>query len=186
MFLTTGFVTMQQLEQGIDHIKASPKDQGSLELIVCRPSVGERTVLQDAVLNIEQGLLGDNWFQRDHSKLKRSIDPRDTQLNIMNARAIELIAQSKDNWKWAGDQLYVDFDLSNDNVPPGTQLQIGEAIIEVTVEPHLGCKKFMERFGREATLFVNTDLGKSLNLRGINAKVVRQGKIKVNDKIAKC
>jgi MOSC domain-containing protein YiiM len=99
----------------------------------------------------------------------------------MNARVIALVAQDPERWALAGDQLYIDMDLSPENLPPGTRLKIGSAIIEVTPPPHTGCKKFVARFGRDAMLFVNTGAGKQLNLRGINARVVRAGTVRTND-----
>jgi MOSC domain-containing protein YiiM len=99
----------------------------------------------------------------------------------MNARVAALVAQDKDCWQLAGDQLYLDMDLSADNLPPGTQLAIGSAIIEVTPPPHTGCNKFVARFGLDAMKFVNSPVGQALHLRGINAKVIQPGTIRVGD-----
>jgi hypothetical protein len=107
-------------------------------------------------------------------------DP-EMQLNIMNARVVALVAVDPDRRDLAGDQLYLDMDLSYENLPPGTQLELGDAIIEVTEPPHTGCKKFAARFGKDAMVFVNSGMGKKLNFRGINAKVVRSGNIKTGD-----
>jgi MOSC domain-containing protein YiiM len=105
------------------------------------------------------------------------------QINIMNARATALVAGSKDRWPLAGDQLYVDLDLSGANLPPGTRLAIGSAVLEVTSQPHTGCAKFVARFGLDAMKFVNSPVGRELNLRGINAKVVTAGTIRVGDDV---
>jgi hypothetical protein len=129
--------------------------------------------------------VGDSWNRRGSS---RSIDggPHpDMQLNIMNARAIALVAQSPDRWPLAGDQLFVDLDLSPANLPPGTRLAIGSAIVEVTAEPHTGCGKFVSRFGVDAMKFVNSTIGRELSLRGINAKVVQPGAIRIGDAVRK-
>jgi MOSC domain-containing protein YiiM len=107
------------------------------------------------------------------------------QLNVMNARAVALIAREEGRWALAGDQLYVDLDLARDNLPPGTRLAIGNAVIEVTAQPHIGCGKFVQRFGVEAMKFVNGTFGRQLNLRGINAKVVQPGIIRVGDTVTK-
>ncbi len=168
------FLSVSELEAGLDDIKSSPKDAGVVQKIVCRPAVGERQELNVAQLDVQAGLMGDNWVKRAYGKIQPNPD---MQLNLMNARAIALIAHSPDRWQLAGDQFYVDLDLSPANLPPGTQLLIGDAIIEVTAEPHLGCKKFMERFGRAAAKFVNSDIGKSLNLRGINARIIHSGTV---------
>src|SRR5918997_1726577 len=101
------------------------------------------------------------------------------QLNVMNSRVIALVARSRDRWPLAGDQLYLDLDLSKDNLPAGTRLALGAAVIEVTAQPHTGCKKFVERFGVEAMKFVNSEMGKRLCLRGINAKVIEPGVIRI-------
>jgi MOSC domain-containing protein YiiM len=157
----------------------------ALVLIVRRPGIDEREVLEHGDLDTVQGLVGDSWNRRGSS---RSIDggPHpDMQLNIMNARAIALVAQSQDRWPLAGDQLFVDLDLSPANLPPGTRLAIGSAIVEVTAEPHTGCGKFVSRFGVEAMKFVNSTIGRELSLRGINAKVVQPGAIRIGDAVRK-
>jgi MOSC domain-containing protein YiiM len=91
----------------------------------------------------------------------------------------------QDHWQLAGDQLFIDLDLSEENLPPGTQLAMGTAVIEVTAEPHTGCGKFIARFGVDAVKFVNSPIGQRLRLRGVNARVVRSGRIRVGDSIRK-
>ena len=179
------FTSTNELEAGLDLIRQSPKDSGRVELIVCRPAVGKREELNQAVLDVDRGLDGDNWLARgDRHTADRRAHP-DMQLNLMNARTIALIAQTRERWKLAGDQFYIDLDLSNENLPVGSLLAIGEAVIEVTAEPHLGCSKFSRRYGREATKFVNSKIGKMLNLRGINAKVISSGKVDLGASIRK-
>lgn len=175
----------EELEQGIENILASPKNSGNLDLIVARPETNTRKVLTEARLNIELGLEGDNWKTKPYSKSPDGFGHPEMQLNIMNSRAIDLIADSKEDWPLAGDQLYVDMDLSKENLPAGTRLSIGAAEVEVTAEPHLGCKKFSDRFGRAATLFVNSEIGKSHCFRGICAKVIKGGEIRLGDKLTK-
>ena len=177
--------TTQELEEGLEKILESPAAEGRVNLIVRRPSVGTREILENGELSVVEGLTGDNWSSRGSPKTSNGSAHPDMQLNIMNSRSAELIAQSKDRWQLAGDQFYVDFDLSDSNLPPGTRLQIGESEIEVTNMPHLGCKKFAERFGRDAMKFVNSKIGKSLNLRGINARVVKDGVVRNGDIIRK-
>lgn len=174
-----------QLEAGLEHIRQSPQDEGLVELIVCRPAVGERKVLPRAELSLELGLVGDNWKRRGFRKSADGSAHPDMQLNLMNARAIALLAKVPARWPMAGDQFYVNLDLGPANLPPGTRLAIGSAVIEVTAEPHLGCAKFAERFGRDAARFVNSDVGKALNLRGINAKVIQPGTASTGDFIRK-
>jgi MOSC domain-containing protein YiiM len=154
-------------------------------MIVCRPRPGERKILQSCELNTTDGLSGDSWKQRGQWKAPHKPANADMQLNLMNLRAITAIAADQAQWPLAGDQFYVDLDLGQQNLPPGTRLMIGTAVIEVTAEPHLGCRKFAERFGRDAVAFVNSDQGKLLNLRGINAKVISAGNVAVGDEIRK-
>lgn len=170
-----------ELEQGLDNILASPKDNGALELIVRRPAVDARERLTAGKLDTEQGLIGDNWRERGSRHMPGGGADPDMQLNIMNARVAALIADDPERRELAGDQLYLDMDLSYDNLPPGTQLEIGDAVIEVTEPPHTGCKKFAARFGNDAIVFVNSGKGKKLNFRGINARVVQSGDIRVGD-----
>lgn len=177
----TRHLTTAELEAGLEHILEAPKDHGELKLIVYRPDVEQREVVQEALLDEEHGLVGDNWLTRgSHHIEDGSADP-EMQLNIMNARVAELVAIDPERMALAGDQLYLDLDLSGDNLPPGTQFELGEAIIEVTEPPHTGCKKFAERFGVDAIVFVNSGFGRKQNFRGICAKVVKGGAIKVGD-----
>ena len=181
----TKFLSSEELEVGVGNILNSPKDNGVLELIVRRPEINEREVLSEGRLDLELGLIGDNWKMRGSSRTTDGFGHPEMQLNLMNARVIALVAQTKDRWKLAGDQLFVDFDLSRENLPPGTQISIGKAVIEVTEIPHTGCKKFVARFGLEAMKFVNSEFGRQNGFRGINAKVVQPGEIRVNDKLKK-
>jgi MOSC domain-containing protein YiiM len=176
---------MEELEAGLDHIRQAPTDPGILKMIVRRPSVDERDVLEAGELDTEQGLVGDTWNVRLN---KHSIDGLanvNKQITIMNVRSIALLAQSEERWPLAGDQLYVDMDLSDDNIPPGTQLAIGSAIVQVSPDPHSGCNKFSSRFGVEAMKFVNSPEGKRLHLRGINTRVIQAGSIQVGDTVRK-
>ena len=178
-------LTLEQLEAGLEHIRQSPRDVGVLKLISCRPNTDEREVVDEAQLDPAHGLVGDNWKARGSRSAADGLANPEMQLNVMNARAIGLIAQDKSRWALAGDQLFVDFDLSEANIPPGTQLAIGSAVIEVTAPPHLGCKKFSARFGPDAMKFVNSPEGKQLHLRGINAKVLQAGGIRAGDVVRK-
>jgi MOSC domain-containing protein YiiM len=178
-------LSMTELEAGMDDIRQAPKDNGLLKMIVRRPNVDEREVLNEGELNTTEGLVGDAWKARVSTHSKDGLTNATRQITIMNARAIALLAQSEERWSLAGDQLYVDMDLSDDNIPPGTQLAIGSAILEVSSEPHTGCKKFSSRFGVEAMKFVNSPEGKRLHLRGINTKVVHSGIIRVGDTVRK-
>ena len=171
-----------ELEQGLENILQSPGDDGELVLIVRRPDVDEREAASAGRLDTEQGLVGDNWLQRGSRHMPDGAADPEMQLNIMNARVVSLVAGGNDERReLAGDQLYLDMNLSYENLPPGTRLAIGDAIIEVTEAPHTGCKKFATRFGRDAMVFVNSGMGKKLNFRGINAKVTQSGDIRVGD-----
>jgi hypothetical protein len=179
------FLTKAELEAGLPTIRRSPQDEGELQLIVRRPQINAREVLAEAELDIVVGLIGDTWKDRRSSRTADGSPHPDMQLNIINTRLIELISPDVARWQLAGDQLFLDLDLSKENLPPGTKLALGSAVIEVTAEPHTGCKKFVERFGVEAMKFVNSPVGRELCLRGINAKVVQPGVIRVGDRAKK-
>ena len=176
---TVKHLTMQELEAALDHLREAPKDEGVLQLIVCRPDVEQRTVLDEAELDPLKGLVGDNWIVRGSSKTPDGSAHPEMQINIMNSRVTALVAQDKDRWQLAGDQLYIDMDLSKNNLPAGARIQVGSAVLEVSPLPHTGCHKFVSRFGVDAMKFVNSTVGKELCLRGINAKVVQGGVVKV-------
>jgi hypothetical protein len=178
-------LSMQQLEAGLEEIRQSPRVEGVLDLIVRRPLVGEREILNEGELSLVEGLVGDTWKDRMSTRTPDGSPHPDMQLNIMNSRVVALLAQDRSRWHLAGDQLFIDFDLSAENLPPGTRLSIGAAQIEVTSQPHTGCQKFVSRFGLDAMKFVNSPLGKELHLRGINARVVHPGVIRVGDVVKK-
>jgi MOSC domain-containing protein YiiM len=177
--------TADELTARLDEIKQSPADQGTLELIVRRPAEDEREVLDEATLDLEQGLVGDTWSTRGSRSTPDGSSNRGLQLTLMNARAIDVMAGTRDRWPLAGDQLYVDLDLSEENLPPGARLAIGSAVIEVSGIPHTGCGKFSRRFGSSAQRFVNSPVGRALRLRGINAFVVEAGIARQGDTIRK-
>lgn len=176
---TVKHLTMQELEEALDHLRESPKDHGVVQLIVRRPRVDEREVLDEAELHPLHGLIGDSWSFRGSSKTADGGPHPEMQINIMNARVAALVAQEKSRWSLAGDQLYIDMDLSKDNLPAGSQIEIGSAVLEVSPLPHTGCHKFVSRFGVDAMKFVNSEVGKELCLRGINAKVVQAGVVRL-------
>ena len=174
-------LTTEELEAGLDEIRRAPKDEGVLELIVRRPAVNEREILAAAELHLAEGLVGDTWNRRRSKTTPDGSPNPDMQLNIMSARVIALVAPDRNRWQLAGDQLFLDLDLSEENLPAGTRFSLGSAVIEVTPPPHLGCQKFVARFGLEAMRFVNSPVGRQLHLRGVNAKVVQPGTIRVGD-----
>lgn len=178
-------LTMTELEEGMELIRQSPRDEGVLKMIVRRPNFDERELVDECELNLEQGLAGDSWKVRGSSHTPDGSANVDAQLTIMNARVITLIAQDEARWPLAGDQLYIDMDLSDDNLPPRTRLALGSAVIEVSEQPHSGCKKFSSRFGVDAIKFVNSPEGKHLHLRGINTRVIQPGTIRVGDILKK-
>jgi len=175
--------TLGELESGLEEILRSPPGSGVLEMIARRPAVGEREVLDVAELDTDIGLVGDGWADRPSSRSGAGGPHPGMQLTLMNSRVIALIAGERERWALAGDQLYVDLDLSAASLPPGTQLAIGEAVVEITAEPHTGCGKFIERFGVDAMRFVNSSRGRKLGLRGVNARVVTAGRASVGDTV---
>lgn len=185
MVIAVRHLTAAELEAGLDEIRRAPKDEGLLRLIVRRPQIEEREVLKEGELHPAEGLVGDCWKVRGSSRTADGSAHPDMQLNLINARVAALVAQDNDRWQLAGDQLYVDMDLSAENLPAGTQLAIGSAVIEVTSLPHTGCKKFASRFGLEAMKFVNSPVGRELHLRGINARVIQPGVIRVGQAVKK-
>jgi hypothetical protein len=183
--MTITHMTRAQLEAGLDHIRQAPKASGALELIVRRPSLDAREVLEAGELVSGEGLSGDTWKIRASSRTPDNSPHPDMQLNVMSARAIALVAQVRERWALAGDQLYVDMDLTDENLPSWTKLALGTAVIEVTDQPHTGCAKFVERFGVDAMKFVNSPIGRALRLRGLNARIVQSGIVRPGDSVRK-
>jgi MOSC domain-containing protein YiiM len=176
---------LTRLEERLDHIREAPADGGTVELIARRPAEDEREVLTEAVLAMHEGLVGDTWRARGSSRTPDGGPNPESQLTLMNARAAAAIAGDRERWAQAGDQFYVDLDLSLANLPPGSRIQIGSAVIELSETPHTGCAKFSARFGNDALRFVNSPVGRELRLRGANCKVVIPGVVRPGDAIRK-
>jgi MOSC domain-containing protein YiiM len=178
-------LSRSELEAGLDHIRSSPKDEGTLQCIVSRPDHGERRDLASCRISRAGGVEGDHWAKGCWKTTADGRPDPDVQICIMNARCIALIAGERSNWPPAGDNLFIDMDLTPDNMPPGARLAIGSAIIEITPVPHNGCDSFIARYGRDACVFVNTGEGRRMRLRGIYARVVEDGVISVGDRVSK-
>ena len=178
-------LTTADLEAGLENIRSSPKDQGVLDLIVSRPEEDAREVMELADLDTAIGLVGDTWKDRPSGRSADGKAHPDMQITIMNSRVAALVAQDKARWPLSGDQLFTDLDLSAKNMPPGTRFSVGSAILEATDQPHTGCKKFAARFGVDALKLISSPIGKELQMRGINAKVVQGGEIKPGDTVKK-
>jgi MOSC domain-containing protein YiiM len=164
-----------ELVAALPEIEGAPRERGTLDLIVRRPAKGLREVLAAGRLDVEEGLVGDRWALGKRRRVQ--------QLTLINSRLVALLAQSREQWPLAGDQLYVDFDLSSEHLPAGTRVAVGAAEIEVSPEPHTGCRLFAERYGRDARRFVGSERGLALQLRGINAWVVKSGDVRVGDEL---
>jgi MOSC domain-containing protein YiiM len=174
--------TLADLDACLDHVCSSPRDAGVVELIVVRPAMGERTVLDETMLDVTRGVVGDMWPTRKSRHMPDGSPNPEQQVTLMNVRAVAAIA-ARERWPLAGDQFYVDFDLSQANLPAGTQIAIGEALVVISELPHLGCAKFTERFGSDATKWVNSPTGRELRLRGVNARIVRGGVVRRRDAV---
>lgn len=177
-------LTLDELNAGLPHVQQSPQNGGTVEMIVARPAEDARKEMETAVLDTTTGLQDDNWQQRGSKRTADGSAHPDMQITLMNSRAAQLIAQSRSRWALAGDQLFVDLDLSPENLPPGQKLQLGTAVLQITTAEHRGCLKFATRFGHPAHKFVNQD-GWPQRLRGIYAKVIQTGTISVGDAISK-
>jgi hypothetical protein len=179
-------MTAIELEQGLPEVLASPRDAGTLNSIFVRPAANERRTLAEARLTPEGGIDGDRWVTDSYYRLPDGTsDPR-CQLSLMNDRLLRQLAGGDEAMCLAGDNLIVDFDLSEENLPPGARLAIGpDAIIELTDLPHTGCGKFAKRYGDAARAFVNIKDRKPFHLRGRYAKVVHGGTVRTGDEVRK-
>lgn len=177
--------TLEQMRGQLEAIRAAPTDAGVVRLIVLRPGEGRRQVVPEAVLDVDEGLVGDSWRARGHPRMPDGLADPQAQLTLVNARAAAAIAGDVPRWPLAGDQLFVDLDLSTENLPAGTRLSLGEAEIELSAKPHTGCAKYAARFGTDAIRFVGSADGQALRLRGANARAIRGGMVRVGDRVQK-
>jgi hypothetical protein len=175
----------RDLDQHLPNVRLAPRDVGRVELIVQRPRVDERVVVAEGVLDAASGLIGDRWVHhRSSSRPDAPPDPA-VQLTLMSTRVLAAIEPDQSRWPLAGDQLYVDFDLSTDHLPVGARVAVGEAEVEVSAQPHTGCSKFSARFGSDALRWINNPTGRSLRMRGVNCRIIRGGTVRVGDMIRK-
>jgi hypothetical protein len=174
--------TTEELQTMVEDILQSPNDAGPIEMIVRRPGENEREVVQSAQLSKEGGLVGDRWIKNVDANGNPYLA---SQLTLMNSRVTDAVAVTRERWPLAGDQIYVDMDISIENLPPGSQIQVGDAVVEISEVPHTGCDKFAGRFGKEALRFANVGVGRENRFRGVNAFVVEPGSFRVGDKITK-
>jgi len=178
-------LTRAELLAGLPEILAAPKDDGRVDGIVVRPASEQREEVESIGISLAGGFEGDHWVRGCWMSTEDGRPHPDVQICIMSSRCIALIAEDRDNWAPAGDNLFVDMDLTPSNLPPGTQLSVGTAVIEITDTPHKGCAKFIERYGRDACVFVNMGDGDKYKLRGIYARVVKDGQLSLGDTIKK-
>lgn len=176
--------TMSELTAALPHIRAAPAE-GEVRAIVVRPSAGQREMPDSVEISLARGVHGDHWEHGCWLSTEDGQPHPDVQVCLMPARVIEAIAGDVSNWAPAGDNLFIDMDLTPDNCPPGTRLALGTAELVITAEPHKGCGSFVERYGREACAFVNVGEGGRLKLRGIYGRVTRDGRVSVGDRVRK-
>jgi MOSC domain-containing protein YiiM len=178
--------TEAELEQGLPTVLASPRDAGQLEAIFVRPAPNERRALSSANLTVAGGIEGDRWAKDSRSRLEDGRSDPCCQVSLMNVRFLRQIAGSEDTLCLAGDNLIVDLDLSEANLPAGSRLAIGDSVIlEISSKPHTGCSKLESRYGRDARTFMNNKRGKALHLRGRYGFVVTGGQIALGDAVRK-
>ena len=171
------------LDRHLDTIRRAPRDVATIELIVRRPGVDQREVVTEAVLDTVEGLVGDCWKARGSKSMPDGVANPESEVTLMSTRVLAAIEADRSRWPLAGDQLYVDLDITIEHLPAGTQLAIGDAIVVISEKPHTGCAKFTERFGSEATRWVNSPTGRELRLRGMNVRVVQSGTIRTGDTV---
>lgn len=178
-------LTLAELTAGLPGVLGSPRNEGVVRGIVVRPERKMRREVESVEISLAGGVHGDHWAKGCWKSTEDGKPHPDVQICMMNARCIDLIAQERSNWAPAGDNLFIDMDLTPDNLPPGTRIAIGTAVLEITDTPHNGCALFVERYGHDACVFVNTGDGKRLRLRGIYGRVVQDGRVTVGDTVSK-
>lgn len=161
----------------------APPDDGTVSLIVQRPAVNARAVVDAAEMSVARGMAGGGWQLRPE---RGTVD----QICVMSTAAIRAFAGDDPRaWPAAGDQLFLDLDLRRANLRAGDRVAVGAdadaVLLEVTPKPHNGCAKFARRYGDDALKVVMAPLGKERRLRGIYFRVVREGVVRKGDRVRK-
>jgi MOSC domain-containing protein YiiM len=179
-------LTTPELEQTLPTVLASPRDVGRLEVIVVRPTADERQTPASILITPERGVEGDHWLSDFPTDPTHNEMHLDSQVSLMNARFLRQIAVEEEAVCLAGDNLVVDLDLSEENLPAGSRLAIGDAVtLEITATPHTGCTKLAARYGQESRAFMNNPRGTALHLRGRYARVLTAGTATIGDTVRK-
>jgi MOSC domain-containing protein YiiM len=173
----------RDFEPHLDSVRAAPPEGGHVELIVLRTGPGQRSVVTQAAIDVDDGVVGDSWRTRGSTSRPDGSAEPDAQVTIMSTRVLAAIEPDRSRWPLAGDQLLVDADLSVQNLPAGTRIAVGEAVLEVSGKPHTGCSQFRERFGSDALRWVNSPVGRELRMRGVNLRVISGGTVRVGDEL---
>jgi MOSC domain-containing protein YiiM len=170
--------TFDELEELWSSVPPPPREIGSVRLLCVRVAPGVHMTPQEVKVTLESGLVGDRWAGNHEN------DPdREAQVTVMNAAVAELVAAGVQPLHEAGDNILVDLDIGHDNLPAGSRIRVGDAILEITATPHSGCSKFSERFGQDALRWVNWRHWRERRLRGVNTRVVQGGRVRVGDQV---
>jgi MOSC domain-containing protein YiiM len=164
-------------------IQAAPRRDGRLEMIARRPAVDARETPESVRLDPTFGVEGDDWLERGSGSTPDGAADPTSQVTLISTRVLAAIEPDRTRWALAGDQLYVDFDVSLEALPAGSRIAIGEAVLEVSEKPHTGCAKFSARFGSDALRWINSPTGRVHRMRGVNTRVITGGTVRVGDRV---
>lgn len=174
-------ITRAVLDAALPFVLAAPRDDAPIALLCTRPALGQRAFPASIRLTKAEGIPGERWLTQSWLRLPDGRpDPRN-QVSLLPSRVMDIAWQNRDTAPHPGDPIVADLDMTEANLPVGTLIGVGSAVLRVSDVPNLGCVKWKVRYGSDALAWVAAD--PALRLRGVLCSVEQDGEVTLNDRL---
>lgn len=178
-------ITRAELDRAWPDIMAAPKDGAAIEMLCLRPAMGERRFVDEIHVTREEGIPGERWLTQPWMRLPGGQPDPAIQVSFLQRRVLDLVWRDREGTPHPGDTFVVDMDLSEANLPAGSLLQVGSAVLEVSTVFNNACAKWKKRYGDDALDWVRAYENKEFRPRGVLAKVHRDGVFRAGDRLTR-